>query len=232
MTLGPRVIGLGEMALRVVARPGAWFALLAAEPEITPVADRLAEEIAMLGDTEPKRADAGTGAAAIATAARDAEGRILVIASVEGIGDEEWRHLDLLRSQIVRDEPVVLVLSEGKVAIVGGEKDQSRLKDLPRFKRSDGAWFHFTLTVAERTKHQHVALVGYDFELVFPDGAQPAFVRFDLNPPDHHNEEEGLRSHMHPGTDDFSAPSPLMSPLEILDVLLYDLRIKREKARG
>ncbi len=111
MSLGPRAIGLGEMALRVVARPGAWFALLAAEPEVTAVADQLAEEIAMLGDTEPRRADGGTGAVAIATEARDAGGRPLVIAGVEGLGDEEWRRLDLLRGRIVRDEPVVLVLS-------------------------------------------------------------------------------------------------------------------------
>jgi len=100
------------MALRVVARPGAWFALLAAEPEVTAVADRLAEEIAMLGDTQPRRVDGGTGAVAIGAEARGAGGRLLVIAGVEGLGAEGWRHLDLLRSQIVRDEPVVLVLSQ------------------------------------------------------------------------------------------------------------------------
>lgn len=119
---------------------------------------------------------------------------------------------------------------DGKVAITGGYKDFRRTGQHPRFVREDGAWFHFTLTVAPRRGRQ-LDLLAYDFGIVFPDGAAPAFVRFDLNPPDHHNEEEGLRSHVHPGTDDFSAPSPLMSPLEILDVLLHDLRLRRKEPR-
>jgi hypothetical protein len=134
----------------------------------------------------------------------------------------------------LREIPKLLKIvpqSDGKVAIVGGEKDQSRTQKLPRFRRRDGAWFHFTLMVAERAKLP-VDLIGYNFEIVFPDGAAPAFVRFDLNPPDHHNEKEGLRSHVHPGTDDFSAPSPLMGPLEILDVLIHDLRLKRAEPRA
>jgi hypothetical protein len=61
----------------------------------------------------------------------------------------------------------------------------------------------------------------------FHADAKPAFVRFDLNPKDHHNEDEGLRSHVHPGSDDFSAPAPLMSPIELLDVLVYNLRVRR-----
>lgn len=120
---------------------------------------------------------------------------------------------------------------DGKIAIAGGYKDFRRTGEHPRFVRKDGAWFHFTLTVAAR-RGKPLDLIAYDFELVFPAGAHPAFVRFDLNPPDHHNQEEGLRSHVHPGTDDCSAPSPFMSPLELLDVLLYDLRLQREKPRA
>ena len=121
--------------------------------------------------------------------------------------------------------------SDGKIAIVGGKKDQSRERNLPRFTRSDGAWFHFTLTVSEQPKVP-LDLVAYDFEICFTEEPRPPFVRFDLNPPDHHNEEEGLRSHVHLSTDDVSVPSMVMSPLEVLDVLLYDLRLKRDKPRG
>jgi hypothetical protein len=121
--------------------------------------------------------------------------------------------------------------SDGKVSIVGGTKDQSRARDLPRFKRRDGAWFHFTLTVAEQPKLP-LELVAYDFELCFTEDPATPFVRFDLNPPAHHNEEEGLRSHVHLSTDDFSVPSMVLSPLEVLDVLLYDLRLKRDKPRA
>lgn len=112
MSFGPRAIGLGEMALRVVARPGAWFALLTPELEVAHTADLLAEEIATLGDTAPMRLSANTGATALAAEAREAAARLLAIAGFEGFGDDAWRHLDLLRSQLVRDEPVVLILSQ------------------------------------------------------------------------------------------------------------------------
>jgi len=120
---------------------------------------------------------------------------------------------------------------DGKVAITGGYKDFQRTGQHPRFVRRDGAWFHFTLTVAPRSRRK-LDLIAYDFELVFPDGTDPVFIRFDLNPPEHDNEEQGLRSHVHPGTDDFSAPAPLMSPLEILDVVLHDLCLRRKKPRA
>jgi hypothetical protein len=117
--------------------------------------------------------------------------------------------------------------SDGKVLIVGGYKDFKRTGKHPRFLRTDGAWFHFTLTV-ERRKKKPLDLLAYDFELCLPEGTPPAFVRFDLNPRDHHNEEEGLRSHFHPGSDDFSVPAPFLSPLELLGVLLYGVPIPKD----
>lgn len=72
-------------------------------------------------------------------------------------------------------------------------------------------------------------LIAYDFEIRFEQGnGQPRFVRFDLNFLGHANQERGIRSHIHPGTDDFSAPSPLMSPLEVLHILLHELRVSRK----
>lgn len=109
MNLGPRAIGVAEMAMRIVARPGAWFAMLAPEPDVVRVAERLADEIAMLGDATPQRADASAGAA---TFVKQAAPGLLISAGFEAFSDDEWRHLDLLRSQLVRDEPVVLVLSK------------------------------------------------------------------------------------------------------------------------
>jgi hypothetical protein len=109
VSLGPRAIGIGEMALRIVARPGAWFALLAPPPEVSRVADQLSEEIAVLGTAAPKRADASAGAASLVHEAGEAGA--LVSAGFEKLNDEEWRHLDLWRSQLVRDDPVVLILS-------------------------------------------------------------------------------------------------------------------------
>lgn len=117
--------------------------------------------------------------------------------------------------------------------IVGGQKNFNRDKDLPHFQRDDGAWFDFAITIAQPKKGT-VDLIGYNFEIRFErehNDRRPRFVRFDLNPPGHANEERDIRAHIHPGDDDLQVPSPLMSPLEVLQILLYGLRIKR-KPRG
>lgn len=113
--------------------------------------------------------------------------------------------------------------------IYGGEKDLKRTGARRHFRRRDGAWFFFTITVRSR-RGQSLQLIAYDFELCFPPtapGAErlPRFVRFDLNQPGHNNESIGLRSHMHPGHDDLSAPAPLMSPLELLDLVVAGLPV-------
>jgi hypothetical protein len=117
--------------------------------------------------------------------------------------------------------------------LVAGKKPFKREADHALIKRSDGAWLHFTLTLecgSERKPRDKKvqALWAYDFELVFPDGHSPAFVRFDLNEPDHPNEDRELRSHMHPGNDDLLLPAPVMSPEELLDVLIRRLRNSRD----
>lgn len=120
--------------------------------------------------------------------------------------------------------------------LVDGKKPFKRdLKDA-RLVRSDGAWLHFTLTLrcgkGKKGKNKVEELWAYDFELVFPDGEHPAFVRFDLNEPDHENEAREIRSHMHPGNDDLLVPAPVMTPEELLDVLVRRLRNTRDRARG
>lgn len=66
----------------------------------------------------------------------------------------------------------------------------------------------------------------FDFEIRFPENYDPAkFLRFDLNSPNHNNEERGMRFHVHPSSDDFMIHSPPMTPLEILHLFLYGLQI-------
>jgi len=116
--------------------------------------------------------------------------------------------------------------------IAGGEKNQERDRVRRHFKRNDGAWFDFTITVREHGGQ--LELLAYDFEIRFPSGAGTPFLRFDLNLPGHRNQDRDLRSHLHPGSDDVQVPTPLMTPIEVLALLIDGLRLPadRDKPRG
>ncbi len=107
---------------------------------------------------------------------------------------------------------------------VGNVRNFHRVRSLPHFSRPDGAWFDFQLLVRERK--DEASIIAYGFELRMSDGRPFPFIRFDFNPPGHDNDDDGLRSHLHLGTDDdgFSIPAPFMSPLAILDLFLLRLR--------
>ena len=120
-------------------------------------------------------------------------------------------------------------VERGAQALVGGSKNFHRSLDLPHFTRDDGGWFDFAITAREQ--NGALELLAYNFELRFPVSPPglgqppPPFVRFDLNPPGHSNADRGLRAHVHVGHDDLSVPAPILSPEEILDLLLYGLRL-------
>lgn len=107
---------------------------------------------------------------------------------------------------------------------IGTVRNFNRTKALPHFTRRDGGWFDFQLQVREEGGRADI--IAYDFELRLPEGNGFDFVRFDLNPPGHENQDEGYRSHLHLNADDdgLAAPAPVMSPFEILDLFLHGLR--------
>ncbi len=105
--------------------------------------------------------------------------------------------------------------------VTGGELNFKRCKELPHFERSDGSWFDFGILIDESDKPAKI--IGFHFEIRFLDNNPIRFLRFDLNLPEHDNQERGKRFHIHPGTDDFMIHSAPMSPLEILHLFLYDL---------
>lgn len=107
--------------------------------------------------------------------------------------------------------------------IIGGPKAFRRDPASARLIRDDHAWLHFTLTVRQHERGR-LEILAYDFELVFPDGHVPPFIRFDLNMPGHANEDRELRSHLHPGNDDLQLPAPVMTPEELLELLLVRVR--------
>lgn len=120
-----------------------------------------------------------------------------------------------------------------RVIIFCGKKANFKNVDgTPRLTRFDGAWFDFRLTL--EVQGNTTELIAFAFALRLPDNPDVWQVRFDLNGPGHANENLGLRSHSHLNVDDegFSVPSPIMSPIELLDVFLFSLVGGKGKTRG
>lgn len=107
--------------------------------------------------------------------------------------------------------------------VIGGMKDFRRDPASAQLVRDDGAWIHFTITVRWDGR-KGLELFAYDFEIVFPEGHTPPFLRIDLNEPGHANEAKELRSHIHAGNDDLQLPAPVMTPDEILHLFIHGLR--------
>jgi hypothetical protein len=113
--------------------------------------------------------------------------------------------------------------TKGIVEITGGERNFKRLKEIPHLERVDGCWFDFAILVNEN--YNPAEIIAFDFEIRFLENNSIKFLRFDLNLPGHDNQERGIRFHIHPGSDDLMLHSPPMSPLEILHLFLYDLKM-------
>ncbi len=115
---------------------------------------------------------------------------------------------------------------------INGAKNFKRIKniDSPNYlERVDGCWFDFSIIGIQNP--QSIEIIGFNFEIRFPDHVPVKFLRFDLNLPGHANENLGMRFHLHPGYDDFKIHANPMSPIEILNLFLYGFDIP-EKQRS
>ncbi|HIK09885.1 MAG TPA: hypothetical protein IGS52_06410 [Oscillatoriaceae cyanobacterium M33_DOE_052] len=112
---------------------------------------------------------------------------------------------------------------KGVFEIVGGKRNFKRMRDIPHFERFDGCWFDFTILIDQHPKSADI--LGFSFEIRFPDDYPVKFLRIDLNTPGHNNDMRGMRFHVHPGNDNLMIHSAPMSPLEILHLFLYGLSI-------
>lgn len=158
-------------------------------------------------------------------------GNLLTDACDEGLllggSTEVWQKLKIHTES--RAEGIHFVLNLGHKDM---RRNQGHRRDFPHFERLDGGWFDFALT-AFSDKKSPLELIAYSFEIRL-DACQwgerpseeraPCFVRYDLNPHDHANATVGARCHVHIGSEDFSMPSPWMSPLEILDLFIHGLK--------
>ena len=135
-----------------------------------------------------------------------------------------------------------VVPKKGYTAITGGEKNQHHRLDIPHFKLHNGYWFDFAITIDETCKPAKI--IGFNFEIRLRKKAVRVktsshsafrkrknlalFLRIDLSLPNHHNDERGLRFHLHPNSGDIIIPSLPMSPLDILHMFLYGMKPRND----
>lgn len=107
----PQRIGTGELAMRAVNRPGAWFVLLVADPEECKRAAReVLDELSLLAHNKPLDIVAGPDPAALAQAFEGSTAGELVVSGLELFSGDEWAYVDRQRSQFQRRRCVILVL--------------------------------------------------------------------------------------------------------------------------
>jgi hypothetical protein len=151
--------------------------------------------------------------------------RAQIFKLLNGAGDDGM--LATTQSDLQRLLKLTPQPKQGKsvMAVMVGPATKNFKRDLaePHIRRCDGAWFDFSILVDETQKPAEI--IGFDFELRFPDGFPTAFLRYDLNTPGHNNQDDGLRFHIHPGSDDLMIHSGPLTPIEILQQFLYGLPI-------
>lgn len=105
--------------------------------------------------------------------------------------------------------------------LVGGRYNQSRDPRLADLRTPDSGWLSFSAIL--RPIPEGLEVVAYDVERVFGPYDYPAWIRFDLNPRGHPNDQRGIRSHFHSDNDDVQLHAPIFAPHELIDILLSDL---------
>lgn len=113
----------------------------------------------------------------------------------------------------------------GAAVISGGIRAETWAEG-GQFERNDGARFNFSIVVSY-PKKKDPTLTAYHFNLAFAGIHSPIFVRFDLNEgkfvtPERNTTQSPLLCHSHPGHGDMTVPSPVLSPEEILDIILRE----------
>jgi hypothetical protein len=139
----------------------------------------------------------------------------------------ENAHAEGLLKQGVREIKPLYKCTEpdahGFMLITGGKRAETWDAD-DQFARDDDARFNFAV-VSRYAKGADPELISYHFNLAFPGIHAPGFVRFDYNEAKFANASRNaarspLRCHVHPGHPNMTVPSPVLSPVEILDLIL------------
>jgi hypothetical protein len=147
---------------------------------------------------------------------RDEMRQTLENAHADGLLEQDVRQIRALYTCI---EPNAL----GFMLITGGKRAET-WAPVDQFARDDDARFNFTV-VSRYARDAAPELIAYHFNLAFPGIHAPSFVRFDYNEArfadDARNAARSpLRCHSHPGHTHMTVPSPVLSPIEALDLIL------------
>lgn len=236
--IGVGELSAGEFAQRLNALRGTavYAVYLAADDEIEVALTELEEELRGFDPSAGVARISPRGARELVAALADHPVEILLV-DARSFSAEDWALLDRRRSSIAHHGLLVFVTAPSSfdelmrrapnlASWLGG-----RDRGVSHLMRDDEAWFDFTITVRERAGG--LELLAYNFEIRFPSAMGSPFLRFDLNLPEHRNEDRELRSHLHPGSDDVHGPAPMMSPDELIALFVDGLRrpTNREKWR-
>jgi len=110
----PPAIAPSSVALRTVSRAGTgdWLLLVVTGAQLDPVIDQLAENMrAFGGQVSTTDASGRSIQEVIDSIAASAPGTVLLVHGLDGLTDEEWHHIDLLRSRLIGAGTIVLVVS-------------------------------------------------------------------------------------------------------------------------
>jgi energy-coupling factor transporter ATP-binding protein EcfA2 len=141
--------------------------------------------------------------------------RVLLARSGEDFFQKDaiWQQFDYARSRFSHDKGGIILLTPNSAA------------QFQTYAPNFASW------IGSDESRKPAEIIGFDFEIRFPEPVPIKFFRFDLNLPGHDNQTDGLRFHLHPSSEDFMVHSPPMSPLEILHMFLYGFEIPQKMRR-
>ena len=109
---------------------------------------------------------------------------------------------------------VKLTISQGITSITLGPMIDKGPTDQHFYLESES---RLSFGIEVRETQGRCSLVAYRFHLSLPDGISPSFYRFDLNPQAHGSPLFEPRAHYHVAMEDIRLPSPVLTPVEVLD---------------
>jgi len=118
VTVAPARLSIPEFIFRVSARPtnGSVLALVCPHELSERVAKRLGAELEIQGDVSVEHLGTPRDPVELVAAVQHtSRSDVILISGVDAFSSEDWCHLDLLRSRLLRDEMIVFLVSPSAI---------------------------------------------------------------------------------------------------------------------